>query len=174
MDILQASHIHCCLYQIHKVDMKKKLQISLLTIALSAFLISVSYSNANEPLPNNTIINSTIADTLFADSFDILKDESTQASTTDNDAEIQQAITNSHFSIDGNAQQDIESFNIFNSSGNNLIGSSSNENENKSETIFDDVITSNEVSSDVTVTADVGTLNTTQISTLTQSYIQNE
>jgi hypothetical protein len=154
----------------------KKLHTPLLAIALSALLVSVSYADANDDqIPSNDIIDSTVTDSPFADSFNTVEDESANASTTGASAYIHQAVTNSDLSLDGNAFQDATGFNITNASGNSIVGSSSNVNANESTTAFDDAITSNDISSDATATAtaDVGNTVITQTSTLTQSYTQN-
>lgn len=150
-----------------------KPQTPLLAIALSVFLISTSYADGQTP--SNDIIDSTVTESPFTDSFNTMEDESTDAATTGHDSDIEQAVTNSDLSLDGNAQQDSTGFNIVNSSGNSLVGSASNVNANQSSTEFDDAITSNDISSDATATAtaDVGTFVIHQENTLAQSYIQN-
>lgn len=156
--------------------MMKKIQIPLLAIALTALAANVSYANNNENQePSNDIIESTVTESPFTDSFNTVDDESATATTEGHDSDIEQAVTNSELSLDGHAQQDLTGFNVTNSSGNSLVGSASNVNANESETHFDDAITSNDISSDATATAtaDVGTLAIIQTNTLTQTYEQN-
>lgn len=154
----------------------KKIQIPLLAIALTAFAANVSYANDNEnQQPSNDIIESTVNASPFTDSFNTLDDESATATTAGHDSDIEQAVTNSELSLDGNSQQDLTGFNVTNSSGNSIVGSASNVNANESSTAFDDAITSNDISSDATATAtsEVGTLHINQTNTLTQTYEQN-
>ncbi|HHL18491.1 MAG TPA: hypothetical protein ENJ33_02010 [Thiothrix sp.] len=81
----------------------KKLHTPLLAIALSALLVSVSYGNANDDqVPSNDIIDSTVTNSPFADSFNTVEDESANADTSGDSAYIQQAVTNSDLSLDGN------------------------------------------------------------------------
>ena len=154
----------------------KKLHTPFLAIALSALLVSVSYGDANDDqVPSNDIIDSEVTNSPFTHSFNTVENESANADTSGDNAYIQQAVTNSDLSLDGNAFQSATGFNITNASGNSIVGSSSNVNANNSSTAFDDAITANDISSDATATAtsDVGNTVITQTSTLTQSYTQN-